>query len=139
MSFCFSRLGPTLVVTCCVAALFAAEPTRRTITATEMAALKEPINVGKGVYIAVCRYYSNRESRAYPAGPALFTDSPTIELLHAVGYIADADMQLIQRYRIGIPTVIVKPTDPVVIMQTKSGELTFDTRGQITLLDKPGP
>lgn len=116
-----------------LASLSAAEPKSRPLTDRETTILQEPIAIGKTVYNAVCRYYTALRPRDYPVGPALLTESPTVELLHALGYITESELRLAQQYRIAIPPVVVKATDRLVILDTKSGELSFDTRGNITL------
>lgn len=136
MPFRLSLSLRLMVLVCCCVSLSAAEPTKRAISNTEVTALKEPIAVGKRIYFAVRRYYDKQPSRVYPTGLALFTDSPTIELLHAVGYISDSDFGLARQYRVAIPPVIVKPTDAVVLMQTRLGELSLDASGHISLIDR---
>lgn len=63
---------------------------------------------------------------------------PTVDVLHAIRYIPDSDMRLIQQYHVVVAAAIAKPTDLVLTLQTKSGELGFDASGQMTLLRPPG-
>jgi hypothetical protein len=64
----------------------------------------------------------------------LFTTCPTINILHAVGYLNDSDTKLAEQYHVVIsPTYFGKPKEPLVTLQTKYGELNFDLRGKITL------
>jgi hypothetical protein len=83
----------------------------------------------------LCRYLDHPPTRLALTGPDVVTGYPTVNVLHAVGYITDSDMRLVQRYHVSIAAAVFKPEDPTVMMQTKLGEVRFDARGQITLLN----
>jgi hypothetical protein len=129
------RLALAIASMFCVVWASSAEPARRELTAAETAALQEPIDLGKRVYAALCRYWSSSKPVEGAARyPDLVTASPTVDLLHALGYIADSDMKLTGQYKVVIPPVVgEKPMAPVVAMQTKYGEISFDIRGEIRL------
>jgi hypothetical protein len=139
MGFCLIRCGVALAWVCCVVSLSSAEPSRRALTAPETAALREPIELGDRVYDAFYRYFDPPELLLpFPlTAVGVVTRCPTVDVLQVMGYIADSDMPLVRRYRVSIATIISKPTDSVLTMQTKFGEIGFDARGQITLLDHP--
>ncbi len=118
------------------AALFAGEPTtRRPLTAKESAALQEPTTLGHRILNALSRYSKASEPPKIPAGLDLLTRVPTIEVLHAGGYISDSDMPLTHRYLATLQPIPpdAPRTQPLLTMQTDRGELIFDTRGNVTL------
>jgi hypothetical protein len=60
---------------------------------------------------------------------------PTLEVLHAGGYISDSDMSLARRYQAARQLIPANspPTQPLLTMQTDQGELIFDTRANVAL------
>ena len=64
----------------------------------------------------------------------LLTRTPTIHVLHAVGYLSDSDFALAQRYRATPqPVPANQGLATRLTMQTDRGELLFDTQGDIKL------
>ena len=126
-----------VALACCVVSLSSAEPSRRALTAAETVALREPIELGDIVHHALYRYFDPPQPFLPLTGVDVVTRCPTVDVLHVMGYITDSDMRLVEQYRVSIATVISKPTDSVMTMQTKFGEISFDARGQIALLDHP--
>jgi hypothetical protein len=103
MYFSLLRFAIALAFISCVVSSSCAEPVRRALTAAETAALQEPIELGKRVYNALYRYLDPPQPRVPNTGPDVLTGWPTVDLLHAVGYIADSDMRLVRQYRVTIP------------------------------------
>jgi hypothetical protein len=70
-----------------------------------------------------------------PAEFDVMTRMPTIAVLRTGGYISDSDMPLSHRYQVVLQFIPAEapPTQPLLTMQTDSGELIFDTRGNVTL------
>ena len=126
----------SLLVLIAVSSAFADQPTtRRPLTAKEPAALEKPITVGHRILTALSRYSKASDQVQLPPELDVSTQVPTIEILHAGGYISDSDMPLTHRYRLALQLIPAEapPTQPLLTMQTDSGELIFDTRGNIAL------
>ena len=106
------------------------------LTPDEMKALQEPIMVGHRILDALSRYSkaSDEANVNVPTGLSLLTHAPTIEVLHAAGYISDSDFALAQRYHaMPQPVPANQGSAARLTMQTERGKLVFDTRGEITL------
>jgi hypothetical protein len=64
----------------------------------------------------------------------LLSRTPTIDVLHAAGYITDSDFTLAAGYRATPqPVPANQGLATRLTMQTHRGELLFDTRGDIKL------
>jgi hypothetical protein len=125
-----------LVLLIAVTSAFGDQPsTRRPLTGKESAALEEPTALGHRMLTALARYSKASEPVKIPTEFDVMTRTPTIELLHAAGYISDSDTLLSRRYRVVLQLIPAEapPTRPLLTMQTDSGELIFDTRGNVTL------
>jgi hypothetical protein len=116
----------------------------RSLRPDEMKALQQPIAVGRHILNALSQYSNaaaheaNGESaNMWSRGMnqlGLLTRTPTIEVLHAAGYISDSDFTLAQRYRATPqPLPANQGLATRLTMQTHRGELLFDTRGDIAL------
>ena len=109
--------------------------TCRASTPKESAALEEPIALGHRILTALARYSKASEQVQVPAEFDVITRMPTIAVLRTGGYISDSDMPLSHRYQVVLQFIPAEapPTQPLLTMQTDSGELIFDTRGNVTL------
>ena len=119
-----------------VGAAFASQPiTGRPLTAKEAAALREPTALGHRILTALSHYPKASEEAKVPTGLDLLTQVPTIEVLHAGGYISDSDMSLSHHYHAALQPIPAgaPQTQPLLTMQTDRGELVFDTLGDVTL------
>jgi hypothetical protein len=128
------ELSLLLLIT--VSSVFADQPTTsRALTAKESAALEEPIAVGHRILTALSRYSKASDQVQLPPELDVSTQGPTIDILHAGGYISDSDMPLTRRYQVVLQLIPAEapPTQALLTMQTGSGELIFDTRGNVTL------
>jgi hypothetical protein len=115
----------------------------RSLRPDEMKALQQPIVVGRHILDALSQYSNTaREASGESANMwsrgmnqlGLLTRTPTIEVLHAAGYISDSDFTLAQRYRATPqPVPANQGLATRLTMQTHRGELVFDTRGDIKL------
>jgi hypothetical protein len=115
---------------------FAEQPTiRHPLTAKEATALQEPAALGHRMLSALSRYSQASESLKVPPEFDVLTRLPTIEVLHAVGFISDSDMRLTRRYQPALLPIPpnAAPTQPLLTLETDRGELIFDTRGNVTL------
>src|SRR5258708_3759808 len=120
-----------LLLLIAVSSAFADQPAaRRPLTAKESAALQEPITLGQRILAALSRYSKTSERIKVPTEFDVMTRTPTIEVLHAAGYVGDSDMPLSHRYQVVLELIPPEapPTQPLLTMQTGSGELIFDTR-----------
>jgi hypothetical protein len=115
----------------------------RSLRPDEMKALQQPIAVGRHILEALSQYSNaahevNGESaNMWTRGMGqlgLLSRTPTIDVLHAAGYITDSDFTLAQRYRATPqPVPANQGLATRLTMQTHRGELLFDTRGDIKL------
>jgi hypothetical protein len=122
-----------ITVLFCVGFIVADQP-GRSLTPEETTALRQQITVGRHLLAALSLYSRASAELNVPIGDSLSTHAPTIEVLHAAGYISDFDFSVAQRYR-AMPHPVPADQDVAtrVTMQTDRGELIFDTRGSITL------
>ena len=127
--------GLSVLLLIAVGLAFADQSTSRPLTAKETAALQEPIALGGRILAALSRYSTASEQVKVPPEYDVLTRVPTIEILHAGGYISDSDMPLTHRYPLALQFIPAEapPTQPLLTMQTDSGELIFDTRGNVSL------
>jgi hypothetical protein len=127
--------GLSIVLLIAMGSVFADQPTTHPLTAKEAAALQEPIALGHRILNALSRYAQTSEPPMIPAELDLLTRVPTIEILHAAGYISDSDMPLAHRYLATLQPIPpgAPSTQPLLTMQTDRGELILDTRGTVTL------
>jgi len=127
----------SLLLLIAVSSAFADQPTttRRPLTVKESAALEEPTALGYRILTALARYSKASEQVQVPAEFDVMTRTPTIAVLRAGGYISDSDMSLSHHYQVVLQFIPAEapPTQPLLTMQTDSGELIFDTRGNVTL------
>ena len=122
-----------------VGSAFADQATTRPLTAKERASLHEPVALGGRILAALARYSKASEQLKVPTEYDVLTRVPTIELLHAGGYISNSDVSLAHRYQ-AAPQIIPAnspPTQPRLTMQTDWGELVFDTRANVALRQHP--
>jgi hypothetical protein len=116
---------------------FAEQPTtRRPLTTAEAATLKGSVDLGHRVLAAWSRYsQATYVSSPIPTGAALFTNTPTLELLHATHSLSDSDFALSLQCQIKLhPVPVGAPNDaPILCVRTDRGELVFDISGNITL------
>ena len=120
-----------------------ADQVPRALTPYEMKALHSQIALGRNIVSALGQYSKtiyelNGESgnmwNRGMTGLGLLTRTPTVQVLHAAGYITDFDLVLAERYRATpqpVPTTQRLAT--CLTMQTDRGELLFDTHGNITV------
>ena len=126
------------VIIVIIASLASAEQpaTPRPLTTAEAATLKESVDLGHRVLAAWARYSQvTSVSSPLPTGAALFTSTPTLELLHATHSLSDSDFAASLQCQIKLHTVPVDaPNDaPILSVRTDRGELVFDITGNITL------
>jgi hypothetical protein len=64
-----------------------------------------------------------------------FPSNHVTHLIEQFRFVGDSDMPLAQRYQLVLQLIPPQspPTQPLLTMQTDSGELIFDTRGDVTL------
>lgn len=129
------RCGITIAFACSISAFSSAEPPPRLLTSEQTDALREPLDLGYKLHGALFRYFSRPGKDVPGRGVDLVTGWPTIDVLHVLGYITDSDMRLVKQYKVSIATVAFQPTDPVLTMQTKVGQISFDARGTVSLHD----
>jgi hypothetical protein len=118
-----------------VSAAFGSEPVARSLTSDEAKALREPTALGERILVQVLRYTKTSEGIKIPPEFDVMTRAPTIDVLHAAGYISESDRVLAHHYQATLQPVPANatPTHALLTMQTERGELIFDIRGQITL------
>jgi hypothetical protein len=116
---------------------FAEQPTTpRPLTTAEAATLKESVDLGHRVLAAWARYsQTTYVSSPIPTGAALFTSTPTLELLHATHSLSDSDFARSLQCHIKLhPVPVGAPKDaPILSVRADRGELVFDITGNITL------
>ena len=133
--------GIALVISLSVAV---ADEPARSLRPGEMKALQQPIAVGRLILDALSQYSNaavhkvdGESANMWSRGMnqlGLLTRTPTIDVLHAAGYISDSDFALAQRYRATPqPVPANQGLATRLTMQTHRGELLFDTRGDIKL------
>lgn len=127
--------GLSVLLLIAVGSAFADQPITRPLTAKETVALHEPVALGGRILAALSRYSKASEQVKVPTEYDVLTRVPTIEVLHVGGYISDSDMPLTYRYQVVLQLIPAEAptTQPLLTIQTDSGELIFDTRGNITL------
>jgi hypothetical protein len=144
-SACFSldlRILPIALFVSLSIAL--ADQPPRPLTSQEMKVLQRQITLGRRIVTALARYskaayeLNGESANMWTRGInqlGLLTRTPTIEVLHAAGYINDSDDALARRYRATPKPVPADVTmaQPLLTMQSERGELVFDTRGDIAL------
>ena len=119
-----------------VALAFADEPTtRQPLTTVDAAALEEATALGQRVLTALARYLAVSRPPNISGGSDLLARTPTIEVLHAIGYLSDSDIALSNQYHATLYPVPPEPaaTQPVLTMHTDRGELIFDAGGNVAL------
>jgi hypothetical protein len=131
-------LARLLLLLSLAGAVFAQNQQSRALSTTESVALREPIAVGKRIIAALSRYpvASGSTTRA-TADRSLLTRTPTLDLLHASGYISDTDFAFSHSCHATLQPVPAGASadHPVLRLQTASGELIFDARGEVTIRD----
>jgi hypothetical protein len=107
------------------------------LTVEASAALREPVALGQRILAALSRYSSAPKRGDIPTGGSLLTDNPSIEVLHAGGYIGDSDMTLAARYKATLQAIPAgaPATQPMLTMTVHGGELIFDTQGNVAFRD----
>ena len=115
----------------------------RPLKPDDMKALQQPVAVGRRILDALSQYslaayeVNGESANMWSRGMdrlGLLTRTPTIDILHAAGYISDSDFALAQRYRATPqPVPVNQGLATRLTMQTHRGELLFDTRGDIAL------
>jgi hypothetical protein len=121
-----------------------ADQPSRSLATDETKSFHVQIALGQRIVAALARYSkaayeeNGESSNMWTRGISelgLLTRTPTIEVLHAVDYIADSDYALARQYHAAShPVPAGAPaTQPLLTMQTDTGELFFDTRGLVTL------
>jgi hypothetical protein len=125
LAFCFA-----------ITVVLADEPARRPLTTDEVAALKEPLELGQRVLAAWSRY-SQVASLSTPvrAGSDVITSTPTLELLHATHSLGDSDFALALHYQTRLHPVPPNPPKDasIVSMRTDRGEIVVDISGNVAL------
>jgi hypothetical protein len=106
-----------------------AQPAPHSLSPEDTEALREPLALGQRIIAAASKYSKPSDFAKMPNGPALLTQVPTIEILHAARDISDADMLLARRYR----ATLHPANQPLLSMETDRGELEFYGRGGVTL------
>jgi hypothetical protein len=98
-------------------------------------AVTEAMELGQRVLKALFEYPNPSVRMNVLRGRDLLTALPTIEVLHAAGYISDSDMSLCHRYHVALHPIPAgaSQTQPMLTMETDRGELVFDTSGNCTL------
>ena len=127
--------GLSVLLLIAVGSAFADQPTTRPLTANETVALHKSVALGGRILAALSRYLKASEQVKVPTEYDVLTRVPTIEVLHVGDYISDSDMPLIYRYQAVFQLIPAEAptTQPLLTMQTDSGEFIFDTLGNITL------
>ena len=136
MRFPFLFWFIALVLVCELIPVSAREPSTRPLTAEEMNAIREPIELGDRIYRALYRYLDKEHLRIPLTGPDVVGSYPTVNVLHAAGFITDADIRLSERYHVSIAAVIFNSKDPAVMIQTVIGEVIIDARGQMSVVTR---
>jgi len=118
-----------------VSVAFGSEPAARSLTSDEAKALRQPAALGERILAEASRYTKASEGIKIPPELDVLTRAPTIDVLHAAGYIRDSDMALAHRYQATLQFVpaSARPTHTLLTMQTERGELIFDRRGNVRL------
>jgi len=124
-----------LAITLLISVGFAvADQPGHSLTPDETKALQQPITVGRHILDALSRYSKASDEANVPTGLSLLTGAPTVEVLHAAGYISDSDLALAQRcHATPQPIPANQASATRLTMQTDRGELVFDTRGDVIL------
>ena len=109
--------------------------TRQPLTTADAAALEEATTLGQRVLTALARYLAVSQPPNISEDRDLLTRTPTIDILHAIGYLTDSDIALSNQYRATLHPVPPEPaaTQPVLTMHTDRGELIFDASGNVAL------
>src|SRR3954464_9507718 len=107
----------------------------RPLSSEEETALREPVSLGQRILTALSNYPKASEQPKVRTGLDLTTKMPTVEVLHAGGYITDADASLSSRYKASLHPIPngAPHTQPLLSMRIDRGELVFDVDGNITL------
>ena len=125
-----------LILLLIVASLALADPPAGyRLSPTEKAELKEPLALARRIIAARYRYSKASERVRVPAEYDVMTRTPTIEVIHAAGYISDSDALLSYRYRVVLQLVAPGAAlgQAVLTMQTNRGELMLDKLGNAAL------
>jgi hypothetical protein len=118
------RVFCTMVLIAASAAVAGSQPT-----------VTEAMELGQRVLKALFEYPKPSLRMNVLRGRDLLTTLPTIEVLHAGGYISDSDVSLCHRYHVALHPIPAgaSQAQPMLTMETNRGELVFDTSGDCTL------
>ena len=121
-----------------------ADQPSRPLTPQETKTLERQITLGRRIIAALNQYskaareVNGESANMWSRGVTefgLLTRTPTIDVLHAAGYLNDSDNGLARHYHATPQPVPRNATmaQPLLTMHSELGELVFDTRGAVTV------
>jgi hypothetical protein len=121
-----------------------ADQPSRPLTPQETKTLERQITLARHILAALAKYskaaheVNGESANMWSRGMnelGLLTRTPTIDVLHAAGYLNDSDNALARHYHATPQHVPGNATmaQPLLTMHSELGELVFDTRGAVTV------
>jgi len=121
-----------------------ADQPSRPLTRQETKTVERQITLGRRILAALAEYskaaheVTGESASMWSRGMTelgLLTRSPTIDVLHAAGYLTDSDHALARHYHAMPQHVPANATtaQPLLTMHSELGELVFDSRGAVTV------